>query len=64
MELKLRNARNKSGERDEMWNEMGMLMEHETMNKWLVAQDIKQVKAIITRVRKLTQEKQAKTNVK
>jgi hypothetical protein len=32
----------------------GMLMMYETMNKWLVAQDIKQVKAIITRVRKLT----------
>ena len=32
----------------------GMLMMYETMNKWLVAQDIKQVKATITRVRKLT----------
>jgi hypothetical protein len=31
----------------------GMLMMYETMNKWLVAQDVKQVKAII-KVRKLT----------
>ena len=42
----------------------GMLMMYETMNKWLVAQDIKQVKAIITKVMKLTQKKQTKTNVK
>ena len=32
----------------------GMLMMYETTNKWLVAQDIKQVKAIIAKVRKLT----------
>jgi len=35
------------------WNE-DAYDEYETMNKWLVAQDIKQVKAIITKVRKLT----------
>ena len=32
----------------------GMLMMYETWNKKLVAQDIKQVKAIITKERKLT----------
>jgi hypothetical protein len=38
----------------------GMLMMYETMNKWLVAQDIKQVKAIITRVRKFNIRKTSK----
>jgi hypothetical protein len=43
--------------------EYGMLMMYETMNKWLVAQDIKQVKTIITKVMKII-KKTSKNNVK
>ena len=39
----------------------GMLMMYETMNKWLVAQDVKQVKAIITKVRKSSKNALNKT---
>ena len=43
----------------------GMLMMYETMNKWLVAQDMKQVKAIITKVMKIIKRKKtSKNNVK
>jgi hypothetical protein len=48
-----------NGEEDEV----GMLMMYETWNKKLVAQDIKQVKAIITKVKK-NKQKQCKIGLK